>query len=153
MSMHLDMATAFHGKCGSQMSLALATKMSRLPSGLVLVVPINFPTIPVTPLQEFRRVTIQEAQPSPRLSGQLCFLEGFVRSLCGDLFEGSAGFCRGSTAFSEAFPGSDPSLVTLGTLGSSRSKASDIQTTLGYFGMAATTKPISRDIPCQGKSE
>ena len=72
---------------------------------------------------KFRRVTIRGAQPSARLSEEICLSEGSAgvspRALRG-LSEGSAGSLRGlcgvsggSAGFSEVFGGSDPMLVTL----------------------------------------
>ena len=69
---------------------------------------------------KFRRVTIRGAQPSARLSEEICLSEGSagsLRGLCGGLSEGSAGLSgvlRGSAGFSGGFRGSDPMLVTLG---------------------------------------
>ena len=79
-------------------------------------------------LLKFRRVTIQVAQPSARLSEEICLSEGSAGSLrgfCGGLSEGSAGvsprvlrgsagFCGGPRDFPRVFGGSDPMLVTLG---------------------------------------
>ena len=70
---------------------------------------------------KFPRVTIRGAQPSARLSEEICLSEGSAgvspRALRG-LSEGSAGSLRGplrgSAGFSEGFGGSDPMLVTLG---------------------------------------
>ena len=51
------------------------------------------------------------AQPSARLSEEICLSEGSagsLRGLCGGLSEGSAGLCgvlRGSARFSEGFRG------------------------------------------------
>ena len=73
----------------------------------------------VHPSLKFQRVTIRGAQPSARLSEEICLSEGSagsLRGLCGDLSEGSAGLCgvlRGSATFSGVFGGSDPMLVTL----------------------------------------
>ena len=65
-------------------------------------------------LLKFRRVTIRGAQPSARLSEEICLSEGSAgiseRALRG-LSEGSAGSLRGSAG---VFEGSDPMLVTLG---------------------------------------
>ena len=71
-------------------------------------------------LLKFRRVTIRGAQPSARLSEEICLSEGSAgvsqRALRG-LSEGSAGslrgFCgalRGSRDFPRFFEGSDPML-------------------------------------------
>ena len=65
---------------------------------------------------KFRRVTIRGAQPSARLSEEICLSEGSAgvseRAPRG-LSEGSAGSLRGSAGFSEGSGGSDPMLVTL----------------------------------------
>ena len=65
----------------------------------------------------FRRVTIRGAQPSARLSEEICLSEGSAgvseRALRG-LSEGSAGSLRGYAGFSEGFRSSDPMLVTFG---------------------------------------
>ena len=70
---------------------------------------------------KFRRVTIRGAQPSARLSEEICLSEGSAgvsqRALRGSLrgFCGvSAGFCRGPRDFPRVFGGSDSMLVTLG---------------------------------------
>ena len=66
---------------------------------------------------KFRRVTIRGAQPSARLSEEICLSEGSAgvspRALRG-LSEGSAGLCGGPREFPRFFGGSDPMLVTLG---------------------------------------
>ena len=61
-------------------------------------------------LLNFRRVTIRGAQPSARLSEEICLSEGSAGSLrgfCGGFSEGSAGVSprvlRGSAGFSEGF--------------------------------------------------
>ena len=57
-------------------------------------------------LLKFRRVTIRGAQPSARLSEEICLSEGSAgvsqRALRG-LCEASAGSLRGSAGFSEVF--------------------------------------------------
>ena len=71
-------------------------------------------------LLKFRRVTIRGAQPSARLSEEICLSEGSAgvspRAPRG-LSEGSAGSLRGSAGvrgiFPRVFGGSDPMLVTL----------------------------------------
>ena len=73
---------------------------------------------------KFRRVTIRGAEPSARLSEEICLSEasagvseraprGLSEGSAGSL-RGSAGFCRGTRDFPRVFGGSDPMLVTLG---------------------------------------
>ena len=76
---------------------------------------------PCTLLLKFRRVTIRGAQPSARLSEEICLSEGSaevsqraLRGLCGVL--------RGSVGFSEVFRGSDPILVGISALLNSEEK-------------------------------
>ena len=60
-----------------------------------------------------------EGQSPPRGSPRKVAFQRVLKSLCGALFEGSAGLrgaLRGSAGFSE---GSDPMLVTLGIVGAS----------------------------------
>ena len=65
-------------------------------------------------LLKFRRVTIRGAQPSARLSQEICLFEGST-GVSPSVLRGSAGFCGGPRDFSpRVFRGSDPMLVTLG---------------------------------------
>ena len=71
-------------------------------------------------ISKFRRVTIRGAQPSARLSEEICLSEGSAggsaRALRGlsEGSAGSAGLCGGPRDFPRVFGGSDPMLVTLG---------------------------------------
>ena len=61
-----------------------------------------------TTFLKFRRVTIRGAQPSARLSEEICLSQGSAgvspRVLRG-LSEGSVGLCGGPVGFSEVFRG------------------------------------------------
>ena len=77
---------------------------------------------------KFWRVTIRGAQPSARLSEEICLsegsagvseraLRGSLRGLCGvsaRVLRGLCGVLRGPRDFPRVFGGSDPMLVTLG---------------------------------------
>ena len=100
-------------------------------------------TLPDILLLKFRRVTIRGAQPSARLSEEICggLSEGSAgvspRALRG-LSEGSAGSRQPSPGvrgiFPRVFGGSDPTLVTrtLGTVGTSDSPANLSQILILY---------------------
>ena len=99
-----------------------------------LILPPSFPfrpcplSYPFSPLRlpfsarvlKFRRVIIRGAPLFPRLSEEICLLEGSQGPLGGGLFEGSVGSLRGSAGVSAGpcrgpfSEGSDPILVTLG---------------------------------------
>ena len=64
-------------------------------------------------VQKFRRVTIRGAQPSARLSEEICLSKGSA-GVSPRVLWGSAGFCGGPRDFPRFFGGSDPMLfVTL----------------------------------------
>ena len=91
---------------------------SRFLPKTLFVCPENERSTESISLLKFRRVTIRGAQPSARLSEEVCLWEGSAgvspRALRG-LSEGSAGSLRGGPRdFPRVFGGSDPMLVTLG---------------------------------------
>ena len=65
------------------------------------------------PFLKFRRVTIRGAQPSARLSEEICLSEGSQGHLRGSL-KGFCGVSAGLWGGPRDFRGSDPILVTLG---------------------------------------
>ena len=82
-------------------------RLSKPPCFIVLFRPQN-----ATPLK-FRRVTIRGAQPSARLSEEICLSEGSA-GVSPRALRAFAGFCGGPRDFPRFFGGSDPMLVTLG---------------------------------------